>query len=172
MKTLFSVLSLLVCLSLNAQNKPLVQRPTMAPLVNEFGVAINSSTIKDVPALGFGFGFHRIVRYMKPVNLVIGWEYQRTYAYSDGRTTGANTKTTNRQFKLNNFAIPLLVRFTSPGRNRLFIEMGPSIELFRGHVHPTDVKLRNHPPQQPHISHQSRRMGSNSLSPHSLTPNL
>ena len=99
---------------------------------DEFGVSINSTNLKDENTenkFGFGIGIYHSFMNDKKINLIFGFEYNRTSQFKKIMYEGHFAHTTDLTYNLNNLSIPINIRFNVGNKTKVFLETGVFADL-------------------------------------------
>jgi len=103
-----------------------------ALFIDEFNVSINRSTLKDdntEDRYGFGLGTYHSFLPDKKINLVLGFEYNRTSQFKKYMYEGHYASATDLIYHINCFYIPFGLRLNMGSKTKFFIETGGFADL-------------------------------------------
>lgn len=98
----------------------------------EFGVSINKTNLQDENTedrIGFGVSALCVARQHSRVNFVFGIEYNLTRQFKKVAYESHISNTSNIEYTLNNFSIPLNLRFNFGKTTKFIIEGGPFLDI-------------------------------------------
>lgn len=102
---------------------------------DEFSVSINRTSLKDNNTndkFGFGLGAYHALLESKKVNLIFGFEYNRTSQLKQSMYEGHFAHSTDVTYYINCLSIPLTARINFGNRIKFFISTGPFLYLSIG----------------------------------------
>ena len=99
---------------------------------DEFNVSINRTTLQNdntEDRYGFGLGAYHSFMPHKKINLVFGFEYNRTSQFKKTMYEGHFANATDLTYNLNCFSIPVGFRLNAGSKTKVFIETGGFADL-------------------------------------------
>ena len=99
---------------------------------NEFTVSINKTDVQDHNSndgIGFGIGAYHTFLSDKIVNILLGFEYNRTSQFIENMYEGHFANATNLTYFINSLSIPITARFNVGKRIKFFCETGFFLDL-------------------------------------------
>ncbi|RLD55915.1 MAG: hypothetical protein DRJ05_12150 [Bacteroidetes bacterium] len=103
--------------------------------LGEFSVSMNRTNLKDnntSDGIGFGLGAYHTFLKNKKVNLIFGFEYNRTTQEKEYMSRGHFSHATNITYSIDCLSIPLNARVYFGNHVRVFVESGAFIDLTLG----------------------------------------
>ena len=94
---------------------------------NEFCVSLNKTNVQDYNSndgIGFGVGAYHTFLPDKIVNILLGFEYNRTSQFIENMYEGHFANATNLTYFINSLSIPITARFYAGKRIKIFFETG------------------------------------------------
>jgi len=98
----------------------------------EFNVSVNRTTLQGANSenrYGFGLGAYHSLLPDKKINIVFGFEYNRTSQYIKFMYEGHFAHATDLTYNINCFSVPLGFRLNIGSKKRLFVETGGYVDL-------------------------------------------
>lgn len=100
--------------------------------IDEFQLSVNRTNLKDnntEDRYGFGLGAYHSFMSDKKINLVIGFEYNKTSQFKRRMYEGKFAHTTDLTYNLNCLSVPVGFRFNIGSKTKIFIETGGFADL-------------------------------------------
>ncbi len=99
---------------------------------DEFSISLNETNVNDNntnDGIGFGIGAYHAFSADKKVNLIIGFEYNKTSQFKTIMYEGHFAHSTDLTYYINSVSIPLTVRVNFGNKSKAFVETGPFLDL-------------------------------------------
>jgi hypothetical protein len=101
-------------------------------IIDECNISMNRTLMKDVNnenRNGFGIGIYKSFRSQKPLNIKIGFEYNRIRFFEHNKFEGHLQSSTNVNYAVNSLSMPLGIRFNIGKETKFFVETGGYADL-------------------------------------------
>lgn len=101
-------------------------------IFDEFLISANRTVLQDENTedrFGFGLGVYHTFLPAKKLNIIFGFEYNRTSQFKKSMYEGHFANATNVTYNLNCVSIPLGLRANMGSKTKIFIEMGGFADL-------------------------------------------
>jgi hypothetical protein len=105
---------------------------------DEISGSINRSNVRDYNTddrYGFGLGIYHSFRSEKRINVVFGWEFNRTSQFKKVTSGSRYSHSTDVKYSTNYLSFPLSCRFNIGEKTKLFFETGVFADLAVGGSH-------------------------------------
>ncbi len=99
---------------------------------NEFCVSLNKTNVQDYNSndgIGFGVGAYHTSLPDKIVNVLLGFEYNRTTQFIENMYEGHFANATDLTYSINSISIPVTARLNAGKRIKFFCETGFFLDL-------------------------------------------
>lgn len=114
---------------------------------NEFSVSLNRTDLRDDNSgngFGFGIGTYYTYRRDRKLNILLGFEYNRTSLHKKYIDKGRFAHLTDVSYKINNLSIQPCLRFNIGSKTKIFIEAGGFTDIvlksrYKGTLHSSEV---------------------------------
>jgi hypothetical protein len=99
---------------------------------DEFNISINRTNLKNENTedrFGFGFGIYHSFMSDKKINLIFGFEFNRTRQFKIRMYEGHFAHSSDLTYKINCLSIPIGVRYNLGHKIKIFVEAGGYADL-------------------------------------------
>jgi hypothetical protein len=103
-----------------------------ALLFNEFRLSINrngSFTSNTREKFGFGAGAYHTLKANEMIDVLFGFEYNRTSQYLESMYEGHFANSTDLTYTFHSFSIPIMARTTVGRKVKFFVDAGPFVDF-------------------------------------------